>query len=616
MAGRSAPMPRAVGKALEAWLRGFKADARAPLAAAIGVGVVGGLLLVAQSWFLARVVDAVIGTGRGVADVWPWLWTLLAVFALRAAATALTDVVAFEAGARVVAIVGARVHAHIVALGPAWTRAQRTGAVVNTAVDGVEALHKYYAAYLPQMTLSAFIPLAILVFVFPADWVSGLIMVLCAPLIPVFMIIIGKGTEALNQAQWRTLARMSAHVFDAIEGLTTLKLFNASRAEVEAVAAISDDYRRGTMAVLRVAFLSSLALEFFATLSIAMVAVFIGFRLYDGQMTFLRGFFVLLLAPEFFRPLRAMGTQYHARMEAIGAAEAIVALLRTPLPPTGTGAMDVALPDGPIQAIRFANVGFAYGAEAPVLHDVSFTLARGEQVALVGPSGSGKTTLSQLLLGFLAPGAGIIRVDGIDLDRLSREAWMRRVAWLPQRPTLFHGTIGDNIRLARPDASLDAVRRAVDRAGATDLIAALPRGYDTIIGDRGQGLSGGEIQRVALARVFLKEADVVVLDEASAGLDADTAALITRSIDVLSRSAAVLVVAHRLETVRRADRILVLERGRIVEQGSHEALLARGSLYARLTGFGRSDPGRVDLGPVDLAEVDLTEVDLAEGMPA
>ncbi len=589
MAPPSAPMPRATGKVLEAWLRGFRANVRAPLATAIGIGVVGGLLLVAQAWLLARVVDAVIIAGRGLAAVWPWLWALLAVFALRAAAAALGDVVAFEAGARVVLTVRERVHAHLVALGPAWARGQRTGAVVNTLVDGVEALHKYYAAYLPQMTLAAFVPLAILVFVVPADWVSGLIMVLSAPLIPLFMVLIGKGTEALNQSQWRTLARMSAHVFDAIEGLTTLKLFNASRAEVAAVAAISDDYRRGTMAVLRVAFLSSLALEFFATVSIAMVAVFIGFRLYYGEMTFLRGFFVLLLAPEFFRPLRAMGTQYHARMEAIGAAEAVVALLETSPPDDGTS--DVAIPVG---AIRFERVGFAYGAEAPVLHDISFTVGRGELVALVGPSGAGKTTVSQLLLGFLAPTGGSVRVDGVDLRDVGREAWMRRVAWLPQRPTLFHGSVVDNIRLARPDASPGDVRRAVELAGATALIAGLPQGYDTLLGDRGQGLSGGEIQRIALARVFLRQADVVVLDEASAGLDADTAALVTRSVALLSRSAAVLVVAHRLETVRRADRILVLERGRIVERGRHEALLARGGLYARLSGFGQADLGQAD----------------------
>jgi ATP-binding cassette, subfamily C, bacterial CydD len=595
MATPSAPVSRATGKALDRWLRGFAPGVRSLISAAIAFGLLGGLLIIAQAWLLARIVDAVIISGRGIVDVWPWLCDLLVVFCLRAVASAVSDGVAFEAGARVVLLVRDRLQAHIAALGPAWMRAQRTGDIVTTTVDGVETLHRYYAAYLPQMALSACIPLAILVFVVPADWISGLIMVLSAPLIPLFMILIGKGTEALNQSQWRKLARMSAHVFDAIEGLTTLKLFNASRAEAAVVAAIAEDYRESTMKVLRVAFLSSLALEFFATVSIAMVAVFIGFRLYDGQMHFLQGFFVLLLAPEFYRPLRAMGTQYHARMEAIGAAEAIVALLKTPPPqralPTND-AVPSALVAQPVREVRFERIGFVYDA-VPVLHDVSFTLKHGERVALVGPSGAGKTTLTQLLLGFLGPTAGRILVDGIDLRDIANEDWLGRVAWLPQRPTLFHGSVLDNIRLGRPEASPAAVRRAVEQAGASELIAGLPRGYETMLGDRGQGLSGGEIQRVALARVFLAEADVVVFDEASAGLDDDTAALITRSIERLAATAAVLVVANRLETIRGADTILVLDKGRIVERGRHEDLLIQGALYARLVGL--TDVAREDI---------------------
>ena len=591
MATPLAPVSRATSKALDRWLRGFASGVRPLINVAIAVGLLGGLLIIAQAWLLARIVDAVIIAGLGLEDIWPWLRGLLVVFLLRALVGAAGEGVAFEAGGRVVLLIRERLQAHIAALGPAWMRTQRTGDVVTTIVDSVETLHRYYAAYLPQMALSACIPLAILVFVVPADWISGLIMVLSAPLIPLFMILIGKGTEALNQSQWRKLARMSAHVFDAIEGLTTLKLFNASRAEAAVVAAIAEDYRESTMKVLRVAFLSSLALEFFATVSIAMVAVFVGFRLYNGQLHFMQGFFVLLLAPEFYRPLRAMGTQYHARMEAIGAAEAIVALLKTPLPPHGaptSGAVLSALAARPVREVRFEHVGFAYDAE-PVLQDVSFTLQRGERVALVGASGAGKTTLTQLLLGFMAPDNGRILVDGTDLHDLASDDWLGRVAWLPQRPTLFHGSVLDNIRLGRPEASVAAVRRAVEQAGATALIEGLPRGYDTMLGDRGQGLSGGEIQRVALARIFLAEVDVVVFDEANAGLDDDSAALITHSIERLATNAAVLVVAHRLETIRGADTILVLDKGRIIERGRHEVLLARGSLYARLIGF--TEPG-------------------------
>ena len=583
MPSHSAPIDRATGKALDAWLRGFAARVRAPLSAAVAAGTLGGLLIVAQAWLLARVVDGVAMRGLGLDGCWPWLVGLLAVFAGRAAVSALTDAIAFEAGARVALDVRATVIDHIAALGPCFTRGARTGELATAAVDGVEHLRRYYDGYLPGTALAAAVPIAILAFVVPQDWISGAVMVLTAPLIPLFMVLIGKGAEALNRRQWRQLARMSAQFFDTIEGLTTLKLFDASRREVEVVAATAEDYRLRTMAVLRVAFLSSLMLEFFATVSIAMVAVYVGFRLYFGEMHFLPGFFVLLLAPEFFRPLRNMGTQYHARMEAIGSAEAIVALLGTEPPAAAWG--DAELPTGAPLEIAFETVSFGYAPDAPVIHDVGFRIARGERVALVGPSGAGKTTLGQLLLGFAQPDAGRIAIDGLDLRTLSRAAWLRRVAWLPQRPTLFHGTLRDNLLLARPDATAAELDRALAAAGADAFIAALPHGLDTAVGDRGQGLSGGEIQRIALARVFLADADIVVLDEASAGLDADTAALVTRSIAALSPGRIVLVIAHRLDTIREVDRVLVIEDGRVVERGRPSELMARGSRFAGMVGI-------------------------------
>ena len=576
-------MPRATGKALDAWLRGFASRVRVPLAAAIAIGTLGGMLIVAQAWLLARIVDAVAIRGLGLDDAWPWLLDLLGIFVARAVVAALTDGLAFEAGARVVLEVRARVLDHVAALGPAFTRRARTGEIVTTVVDGVENLRRYYEGYLPQMALAAAIPVAILVFVFPQDWISGTVMIIAAPSIPLFMALIGKGAEALNQRQWRQLARMSAQFFDAIEGLTTLKLFDASRREVEVVAVTAEDYRLRTMAVLRVAFLSSLMLEFFATVSIALIAVYVGFRLYFHEMDFLTGFFVLLLAPEFFRPLRSMGVQYHARMEAIGSSEAIVALLKTEplIAPWGTAVLPV---DAPL-CIGFEGVSFGYTPEATVIDDVSFTFRRGERLALVGSSGAGKTTLGQLLLGFASPAAGRVSIDGVDLRGLAREGWMRRVAWLPQRPTLFHGSLRDNLLLARPEATVDDLRRALALVGAERFVDALPSGLDTLVGDRGQGLSGGEIQRIALARVFLANADVVVLDEATAGLDADTAALVTRSIEALSPGCALLIIAHRLDTVRSVDRVLVLERGRIVEDGRPSDLMSRDSRFAAMVGI-------------------------------
>lgn len=554
------------------------------------MSAVDGLLLIGQAWLLARIIAAVAIDGRGLAAVWPWLWGVLAVFAVRAAVTPLAEVAAFEAAARVKLAVRRQLYDHAQALGPAWARRQRSGAIAHTLTDAVESLDSYYAGYLPQIARATFLPLAILVFVFPQDWVSGLILVITAPLIPLFMILIGKGTERLNQRQWRRLARMSAHFFDAIEGLTTRKLFNASRREAAVVARISKAYRHDTMAVLRVAFLSSLMLEFLATIAIAMVAVYIGFRLYYGEMQFLPGLFVLLLAPEFYVPLRNMGAQYHARMEAIGASEQIVALLDEPATRPARG--EAAARIGPLTRVAFERVDFAYEPGQPVLQNLDFAIERGRRVALVGPSGAGKTTISQLLLGFLQPAQGRVRANGVDLCDIDAEQWLARVAWLAQRPTLFHGSVGDNIRLGMPSAGPEAVRRAAAQANAAAFIEGLPAGYDTIVGDRGQGLSGGEIQRIALARAFLKDADLVVLDEASASLDPETETLITQAIERLARNRVMLMIAHRLATVRRADEIVVLDHGRIIERGSHRTLLNNNGRYVEMLSLYRG--GMVD----------------------
>ncbi|HEX3983020.1 MAG TPA: thiol reductant ABC exporter subunit CydD [Acidisoma sp.] len=579
MSSHKAPIPRAATRALDRWLRRRAAIARRPLNGAIALGALSGLVLVPEAWALARVVTAVIFGHRGIAAVTPLLSTLIALFLLRAVLAHFAATAAVAASARVKSDLRDAMHEKIAALGPAFIGTQRTGDLASLLVEGVDTLDKYYAAYLPQMAIAVFLPLALLAFIFPADWVSGIILVLGAPLIPIFMILIGRGTEQLNAAQWRKLALMSAHFFDVIEGLTTLKLFGASRDEAEIIGRISAEYRQSTMGVLRVAFLSSLVLEFFTTLGVAMIAVFIGFRLYYGQMHFLPGFFVLLLAPEFFRPLRSMGTQYHARMAAIAASERIVELMDMPEPEAALGATP---PPVRIAAIRFEHVHFGYGPDQRALGGIDLTLARGEHVALVGPSGAGKSTIARLLLGLAIPDKGRVTLDGLDLRSIPPEAWFERVSWMPQRPTLFAGSIAENIRLGWPDAPTEAVIRAAEAAEAADFIGRLPRGYDTTIGERGQGLSGGEIRRVALARALLKPADLLILDEAEASLDRETAALIRRSIADLPRETTVLLIVHRLESAAMADRILVLRDGGIVEEGTPSTLLANDGEYAAM----------------------------------
>lgn len=569
------------------WLADQKSRTRWAVLASVGLGLLSGLLLIVQAWYLGRVVYGVIVQHLVRAQVMPWMWVLLAVFPMRAILAWLSQQTAFLAAACIKQEIRNALFRHLQALGPEYLYGRQTGDLAHTVVDAVEALEPYYAGYLPQVTLAALVPLAMLAVVAGADWHSALVLAVSGPLIPLFMVIIGKGAERLNQKQWKTLARLSAHFLDVLQGLTTLKLFNASRREAQVVAQISDDYRRSTMSVLRVAFLSSLALEFFSTLGIAMVAVLLGFRLLSGHVDFLPALLVLLLAPEFFLPLRKLGTHYHARMEAIGAAQGILEILNTPAPAQADGTKTLDLEKGLHVACR--HVRFAYAGNRAALSDLTLQLHPGETLALVGHSGAGKSTLAHMLLGFLRPQEGSVTVNGIELRELAEGQWLPHVAWVPQRPHMVYGTIAENIRLGRPGADMARVIEAARRARADAFIRCLPRGYETPVGEGGRMLSGGQRQLIALARAFLRDAALVILDEATANLDPETQEQVQTAIAGLARDRSTLMIAHRLSTVRLADRIAVLHRGKVVETGTHDELMSLGGTYTRMVrAYGRT----------------------------
>ncbi|MGD6753295.1 thiol reductant ABC exporter subunit CydD [Streptomyces sp. BH105] len=524
------------------------------LIAVVALGAAGAGLVIAQAMLIAEIVVGAFQHGLDVVGLRSPLLLLVAVAAGRGLVSWLTELAAHRASAAVKSELRRRLLERAALLGPGWLSGQRTGSLVALATRGVDALDDYFSRYLPQLGLAVVVPVAVLARVVTEDWVSAAIIVGTLPLIPIFMMLIGWATQSRMDRQWRLLSRLSGHFLDVVAGLPTLKVFGRAKAQAESIRTITGEYRRATMRTLRIAFLSSFALELLATLSVALVAVTIGMRLVHGEMDLYIGLVILVLAPEAYLPLRQVGAQYHAAAEGLAAAEEIFAVLETPLPEDGTRGVPTA------GGIGFEGVSVRYvERSSDAVSDVTFHVAENETVALVGPSGAGKSTLITALLGFVRPCGGRISVGGVDLAEMSREAWHARVAWVPQRPQLYAGSIADNVRLARPKADDAAVLAALREAGALEFVEALPEGMASVLGEDGAGLSAGQRQRLALARAFLADRPVVLLDEPTAALDGETEAGIVDAVRRLAVGRTVLLVVHRPALLAVADRVVRIE---------------------------------------------------------
>jgi len=539
---------------------------RALLALDAALGVVAGLLVLAQAVLIAAVAARVFG-GAGLDDVAALLALLVGVSVGRAAAASGFDVVGRWAANDVLASLRLELVERRLRDRPAALDGVESAEVATAAVSGLDALETTFARYVPQVVLAVTIPVAVLVFVAVIDPLSAGVMLLTLPLVPVFMWLIGRYTQQRARERWQTMALLATHFLDVVRGLPTLRAFNRGEAQVERIRAVSEDYRRTTMATLRVAFLSGTVLELASTLGIALVAVTVGVRLVEGGIGFEAGLAVLVLTPELYLPLRNLAAQFHASADGLAVAQRLLDLVDGDVAPR-TGARTAPSPRH--ACIRLEGVSFAYPARpAPVLDCVDLELRAGETVALVGPSGGGKSTIASLLLLLAEPDGGRVTAGDLDLADCSAASWRSNIAWVPQEPTLFSGTVADNIRLSLPAASDLEVRAAAADAGAHAFVAALPEGYDTVVGEGGRPLSAGERQRIAIARAFLRDAELVILDEPTANLDPVSAELVAEAIERLRPGRTVLLIVHRPELATRADRVVRLENGRIV--GSEEA---------------------------------------------
>jgi thiol reductant ABC exporter CydD subunit len=535
------------------------------VAVLFGVAVTG--LILAQAALIAHALaTAARGTGAfaGTGALAGTLTLLLAVVAARGAAAYGGEVAALRAAARVKSQLRRRLTAHCLRLGPAWIGGQQPGKIAALATRGLDGLDPYFARYLPQLVLSVLVPVAVLAAVTATDWISGVVIAVTLPLIPLFGALVGLHTKAATRRQWRVLAQLSGHFLDVVQGLATLKAFGRGKAQEPVIARVTEEHRSATMATLRVAFLSALVLELSAALATALVAVETGLRLLYGHLPYQSALLVLLLTPEAYLPLRAVAAQYHASAEGSAAAESVFQILDTPVPRATRGADTPSGPRTPVPdlrrvAISLEEVSVTYpDRDHAALTRLSLTVKPGELILLSGVSGAGKTTVLQLLLGFIEPTAGTVRAGGTDLAAIPGDRWRAQIAWVPQHPRLFPGSVADNIALGQPGAARDAITRAARLAGADTFIESLPRGYDTALGEGAVTLSAGQRQQIALARAFLRDAPLLLLDEPTAHLAPAASAAIDEVIDDTLAARTVILATHRPVGAGVASQVVTL----------------------------------------------------------
>ncbi|EMP55425.1 cysteine/glutathione ABC transporter membrane/ATP-binding protein [Marinobacter santoriniensis NKSG1] len=528
-------------------------------------GTLAGVATIGQMVLLALIVYRGLIEKTPVSHLTYLFLALIGAMAVRALFQGLQTRMATHASAQVRRAVRRQIHQHWQAAGPIVTGQESAGALAREWIDHVESLHGYFARFLPQMSLSVIIPLMILALVFWLDWLAAIFLLLSAPLIPLFMALVGMGAEKLNQQHFETISRLSGQFLDKVRGLTTLQLFGQTEPAAEIIEHRSDRYRKVTMKTLKVAFLSSAVLEFFSSVAIAVIAIYIGFGLLGyiefgpaDELTLFNGLLILLLAPEFFQPLRTLSQHYHDRAAALGASAEILARFQQFEQEAGTPPRAVEAKTDTTGTIELQDVTFRYAdASADLLRGLSLTIPRGQAIALTGPSGGGKSTLLHLLAGFLTPSSGSIQVFG-------REPGSFSFGWLGQRGFLVQGTWADNLRLTSPDASDVAIETALKRVGLGDLVNGRPEGIDSPISEDGRGLSGGQARRLSLARIFVADYDLILLDEPTAGLDADSEIFVLESLHKLSEAGKTLIFStHHHALLSLADRILAVNQGEV-----------------------------------------------------